>query len=332
MVTTDSYSTTTLAASEIFTPVQEGLNAVETRLRMVAPKQHEELTAATEHLLNSGGKRMRPAISLLSSELAAADFDQAVSLAAAVEMLHTATLVHDDLIDGALLRRGIPTLNANWSPDATILTGDYLFARAASLASETSSVRVMDLFAKTLMTIVNGEITQKFSNDSPTSREMYFDRIYAKTASMFRLATEAAAIIGDVGEAAERALGEFGRQIGMAFQIVDDVLDFVSTSERIGKPVGGDLYQGLVTLPALCYFEENPDEPDVKAFNNGHMRDREVVARVVSAVRDTGAAEEALREAREYAQRAQSALSFFPDSSYTRALIASSDYIVNREL
>ena len=138
MVTTDSYSTTTFAASEIFTPVQESLNAVETRLRMVAPKQHEELTAATEHLLNSGGKRMRPAISLLSSELATADFDQAVSLAAAVEMLHTATLVHDGLIDRALLRRGIQTLNANWSPDATgtVATQGYVTTALGGVSSD----------------------------------------------------------------------------------------------------------------------------------------------------------------------------------------------------
>ena len=332
MLTAHTYSATVITATEFYAPVRGPLDAVEARLRDAPLGQHEALTKATEHLLNSGGKRIRPALSLLASGVVSADFDPAVSLAAAVEMLHTATLVHDDLIDGALLRRGIPTLNANWSPDATILTGDYLFARAAGLAAKTNSVRVMGLFANTLMTIVNGEIKQKFAADGPTSHEAYFDRIYAKTASMFRLATEAAAILGDVEPEAERALGEFGRQVGIAFQIVDDVLDFVGTPDQIGKPVGSDLHQGLVTLPALYYFEQHPNHPDVKAINNGHMRDRNVIARVVAAVREAGATEAALREARAYVARAQDALASFADPPYRRALLDSADYIVNRDL
>jgi geranylgeranyl pyrophosphate synthase len=304
---------------------------VEVRLRQVVDDQHDALTQATAHLLNAGGKRIRPAISLLTAAIFDADFDHAVSLAAAVELLHTATLVHDDLIDGALLRRGIPTLNAEWSPDATVLTGDYLFARAAGLAAQTKDVRVIDMFARTLMVIVNGEIKQKFSKGQ-VDRDSYYERIYAKTAAMFVLSTKAAAILGGANEASVGALGEFGRQIGMAFQIVDDVLDFVGTPDQIGKPVGSDLRQGLFTLPAICYVEAHPDDLDMNALLSGNARDRDTIPRVVAAVRASGAVDKTLQEARTFASRAQLALERLPDSVHVAALSAISHFIVDRKL
>ncbi|MFQ5858759.1 MAG: polyprenyl synthetase family protein [Anaerolineae bacterium] len=323
---------TTDTTAELFIPVQQGLAAVEVRLREVAASQHDALTTATEHMLNSGGKRIRPAISLLAAGIFAADFDRSVALAAAVEMLHTATLVHDDLIDGALLRRGIPTLNAEWSPHATILTGDYLFARAASLVAQTDTMSIMDLFARTLMVIVDGEIRQKFSSRRLTSRDDYYARIYAKTAAMFMLCTRAAGVLGNADETSLNALSEFGREVGMAFQIVDDVLDFVGTPDQIGKPVGSDLRQGLFTLPAIYYIEANPDDPDANALLNGRVGDRSVVSRVVAAVRESGAADEALQEAREFVARGQLALGELPDSEYVDTLVAVSNFIVSRNL
>ncbi|MEP7357330.1 MAG: polyprenyl synthetase family protein, partial [Anaerolineales bacterium] len=153
----------TLNTAEILLPIQGDLQAVEAKLRESAlADQHPALTSALDHLLASGGKRVRPAVTLLSAHLFGAPRARSVALAAALEMLHTATLVHDDLIDGSLLRRGLPTLNAQWTPGATVLTGDFLFARAAELAAETDSVRVMRAFSRTLMVIVNGEINQMF--------------------------------------------------------------------------------------------------------------------------------------------------------------------------
>ena len=187
----------TISTAELFAPVQEGLAAVEARLRQAVQDQHSSLTAATERLLNAGGKRIRPAICLMAASIFEADPDRCVSLAAAVEMMHTATLVHDDLIDGAALRRGVPTLNADWPADAIVLAGDYLFARAASLIAQTNHPRLIELFAKTLMIVVNGEIKQRFSGRGCINRDDYYERIYAKTAAMFVLATEAAATLGE---------------------------------------------------------------------------------------------------------------------------------------
>jgi geranylgeranyl pyrophosphate synthase len=322
----------TKAISDILAPVHEGLAAVEARLRQVTAGQHQALTMATERLLDAGGKRIRPAITLLTAGLFAAPAPQAVALAAAVEMLHTATLVHDDLIDGALLRRGIPTLNAHWRTSATVLTGDYLFARAASMVAETDNSRIHLLFAQTLMTIVNGEIRQQFSNRGVVSRSDYEERIYAKTAALFVLATEAAAILGEADVHRLEATRTYGRQVGMAYQIVDDILDFSDDSERIGKPVGGDLRQGLITLPTILYLEDQPDDTDVRAAIRGNGADPSSGERAVARVRASAALERAAGEARQYAERGRQALECFSDSVYASALVDLSAYMVDRKL
>ncbi len=324
--------------SELFAPIQDGLVAVEARLREATRGQHDSLTAATERLLSSGGKRIRPAMTLLTAGVftddlvpGQGDFGLAVSLAAAVEMLHTATLVHDDLIDGALLRRGVPTFSADWSPGVTVLIGDYLFAVAAGLVAQTNDLRIINLFAETLHIIVNGEIKQKLSQGC-IELDNYYERIYAKTAAMFVLCTRAAAMLGGADDASLEASSEFGRQVGLAFQIVDDVLDFVGSPGLIGKPVGSDLRQGLFTLPAIYYVRACPDDPDVNALLNGSARDPDVVLRVVAAVRESGAIAQALQEARSLVARGQLALARLPDSPHAATLSALADYIVNRDL
>ena len=332
MIEMHTDSTTLSTTDLMLAPVREQLTVMEGRLRESLGGQHGALTAAIEHLLDSGGKRVRPAVALITAGLFAADDDHAVSLAAAVEMLHTATLVHDDLIDGALLRRGIPTLNSKWSPDATVLTGDYLFARAASFAAQTESVRVMNLFAETLMVIVNGEIRQQFADEAILSREAYFQRIHAKTASMFALAAEAGAVLGTASESAITGMRHYGCETGMAFQIVDDVLDFIGSVDRIGKPVGSDLQQGLLTLPALHYVEANPDDPDVVELLNGHQSKRKVRERLLQSIRSSDAIDASLATARNYAESAKSALVPAAANDHIQTLHAIADYVVEREL
>lgn len=321
-----------MSDADIFESVRAELRAVEAKLRETPSGQHEALTGATEHLLASGGKRVRPGLALLAAQAFGADTACAVSLAAAVEMLHTATLVHDDLIDGSLLRRGIPTLNAQWTPAATVLTGDYLFARAASLAAGTGSVRVMDIFARTLTVLVNGEINQLFISRGRASRDDYYRRIYAKTASMFALATEAGAILGSAGESAIAAMRDFGKEVGMAFQIVDDILDYVGDQGRVGKPVGSDLRQGLVTLPALCYLDAHPEDADMAAILNGRAGDPAQVAVVVNSIRVSGAVDEAMAEARRFIAGGRTALAAVPSGPERAALEALADYVVRRDL
>lgn len=321
-----------VTSTEFFEPVKADLVAVEAKMRATMNGQHEALTGATEHLLASGGKRVRPAMALLSARLFDAEPARAVSIAAAIEMLHTATLVHDDLIDGSLLRRGMPTLNAQWSPAATVLTGDFLFARAAELASQADSVRVMSAFAQTLQIIVNGEINQLFIGRGRASRDDYFPRIYAKTASLFAVAAESGALLGHADEATVAAMHAFGKEVGMAFQIVDDILDFTSDENKLGKPVGSDLRQGLFTLPALAYIDQRPDDPDIHALLNGRAGDPEVVGRVVQAVKASGAIDLAINEARAYLTRAHATLAPMPDNRYRRALAELADYLVSRNL
>ena len=301
-------------------------------MRSQADNRHPDLGAALRHLLSSGGKRIRPAVTLLTGIMLGADTERLVTLAAAIEMLHTATLVHDDLIDCAVLRRGIATLNSQWSPAATVLTGDFIFARAAKLAAETDSVLLMRMFSETLAVIVNGELTQMFSSRGIASRENYEQRIYAKTASMFELATRTAAILGEVGEAKIDAATRFGYSIGMAFQIVDDILDFTGEQATVGKPVASDLRQGLVTLPALYYLESNPGDADMALLLSGDEPDQVIMTRLVAAIRASGAIHQAMTEAHRYVDTALDLLAQMPESVERQALEELARYIVDRQL
>lgn len=322
----------TLDKLSFFTPIQEQIQLVERKMRVDGEGAHPELGLALEHLLSSGGKRIRPAIALLAGRMLGAETEKLVALGAALELLHTATLVHDDFIDGALLRRGIATLNAQWSPAATVLTGDYIFAQAARLAAETESIILMDLFAKTLVTIVNGEITQLFSSRSQANRSEYYQRIYAKTASLFEMATMGAAHLSPAEDDAITAMKCFGYDIGMAFQIVDDVLDFTGEQEKVGKPVASDLRQGLVTLPAIYYLESSPDDPAMRSLMDGKRIGENELDRLVYDIRNSGAITTALNEASSFVDRALLTLSSQPACEERDSLEELSRYIVNRRI
>ncbi len=300
-------------------------------MRQQAAEHHHDLDAALQHLLSAGGKRLRPALVLLTGEMLGADRERLLTLAAAIELLHTATLVHDDLIDGALLRRGIPTLNAHWSPAATVLTGDFMFARAARLAALAGSVEVMQLFAETLAVIVDGEITQLFDGPGLADREAYYRRIYAKTASMFVLATVAPARLSGVGEDALAAMRRYGHDLGIAYQIVDDILDFTGDQARLGKPVGSDLRHGLITMPTLCYLEAHPEDDDLRSILEGKDLSAEQMDALIGRIRASGAIAQAAEDARRFARSAVEALHDMPEGAQRAALAAVADYIVERD-
>ncbi len=312
-------------------PVQESLQAVETLMRQQAAEHHHDLDAALQHLLSAGGKRLRPALALLVGEMLGADPERLTTLAAAIELLHTATLVHDDLIDGALLRRGIPTLNAAWSPAATVLTGDFMFARAARLAAQAGSLEVMQLFAETLAIIVDGEITQLFDGPGLADKEAYYRRIFAKTASMFVLATEAAALLSEAGPERVEALRGYGHDLGIAYQIVDDILDFTGDQAKLGKPVGSDLRHGLITMPTLCYLDAHPDDADLQAVLRGVHVPNEQMEALIGRIRGSEAIARAAADARRWAAQAVARLAIFPQSPQKRALEDLAEYIVDRD-
>ncbi len=313
-------------------PVQEQLQLVESRLHAQAGERHADLRAALEQILAAGGKRIRPTICLLVGNMLGAAEDRLVTLGAAIELLHTATLVHDDLIDGSLLRRGMPTLNARWSPAATVLTGDFLFARAAKLAAETDHLGLMNSFAETLATIVNGELNQMFSSRGVINRENYFQRIYAKTASLFELASRAAAMLSPASTIKIDTMREFGLQTGLSFQIVDDVLDFTGEQTTMGKPIGSDLLNGLVTLPAIYYAENHPDDEDVKSLSEGGWANQDRMIRLVESIRKTDAVKKAMVEANNHVELALQALRNLEASPEREALENLAKFIVDRKV
>jgi geranylgeranyl pyrophosphate synthase len=318
-------------ATTFFAPVQGDIKQIEALMRAQADLgHHPDLRAALEHLMSAGGKRIRPTLGILIGKMLGANHEKMVTLGAAVEMLHTATLVHDDLIDGSLLRRGIPTLNARWSPAATVLTGDFLFGRAAKLAAETDLLPLMKLFAETLTVIVNGELTQLFSARGIIDRKNYYDRIYAKTASLFEMSALAAAMIGTEDESVRQTMKTFGYETGMAFQIMDDVLDFTGEQATVGKPVGSDLLNGLVTLPAIYYAESHPNDAEVNLLTNGGWGNTERMEKLVKAIQASKAIRHAMDEAVEHIEKALQVIEPFPASTERDALVDLAHYIVDR--
>ena len=322
-----------MSTTTFFTSVQDQLQFVEQRIREQAGAEHHpDLRSALEHLLAAGGKRIRPTLGLLVGNMLGAPEEKLITLGASVELLHTATLVHDDLIDGALLRRGMPTLNARWSPAATVLTGDFLFARAAKLAAETDYLPLMKLFADTLATIVNGELTQMFSARGVIDRENYDQRIYAKTASLFEMSALAASMVATEDEEMRSSMKVFGYEVGMAFQIVDDILDFTGEQSAVGKPIGSDLLNGLVTLPAIYFAEKYPQDEDVISVPQGGWKDTDRVQRLVDGIRQSDAIRQSMDEARRAVNRAIRALEEAPDTPEKDALESLARFIVDRKI
>ena len=301
-------------------PIQERLQQIDALIYSHVNSNHSALAMALYQLVASGGKRIRPRLTLLIGNMLGADPEPLLRLAAAIEMLHTATLVHDDLIDSATLRRGQATLNAHWSSAATTLTGDFAFACAAQLAVQANSFPVMRLFTETLGTMVNEEIIQLSSKKGITRREDYYHWIHAKTASLFELATGAAALLSPVDESVVAAARKFGHEIGMAFQIIDDVLDFTGEQATLGKPVGNDLRQGTITLPALHYLEAHPDDPTLISVVNRNGHTEASLERLIQAIRQSGAIEPTIREAESFVKCSLVTLEAFPDSPERQAL------------
>jgi geranylgeranyl pyrophosphate synthase len=270
----------------------------------------------------------------------ASDYARVVTMAASIEMLHTASLVHDDVIDDALLRRGAPTLNATWNKGSTVLAGDYMFGRSAYFSAQTNNMRVIQIFSDTLQVIVNGELRQLFArNDYHQDKDEYYRRIYAKTASLFCAASEGAAILANMSADETDRLRNFGYNFGMAFQIVDDILDFTGTTGTLGKPAGSDLRQGTVTLPFFYFLRERTDQDLYVAmleerFEQG-LRDNnqiwlDTVDQVVAELHAGNAIEDARREAWAFLQEAAQCLAPLTESQYKESMLGLCDFVLQR--
>jgi len=314
----------------IYEPIQEDLVQVEDRLRSVGEVDFPQLSKLLDYSLKSGGKRIRPALVLLSGRFYRYDPSYLLPMATAVEILHTATLIHDDVIDNSPVRRGRPTVNKVWGEDKAILLGDYLLAKSQELVAETQNLRVIKLFAQAFMTLSRGELAQAVNAfNLAQSRQQYLQRISAKTASLISLATESGAILSQAPEKSVKALKEYGHNLGIAFQIVDDILDFIGTEEEMGKPIGSDLAQGTLTLPAMFILERYPeDNPVTRLFQNEERQKN--IGLAIELVRGSSIPGECYAVASDYCARACHNLNVLPDNACRRSLIELAEYVVKR--
>jgi geranylgeranyl pyrophosphate synthase len=321
-----------LTVASLYGPVQRDLPLVESTLESLKQTDFPVLTNMLDLVLGGGGKRLRPALALLAGQCYDYNLDQLVPLAASVELLHTATLVHDDVIDVAATRRGRPTANSTYDNAASIMLGDFMFAHAADLVARTGNVRVIRLFAHTLMLMATGELDQDVSAfDASRDVRDYLNRIGGKTASLFATACEGGAIISEAPDASIEALREYGQSLGMAFQIVDDVLDFTGDEQKMGKPVGSDLSQGTLTLPSLLLMESSPRDNPVRRLFAAKRGGKQRLEIAVRAVLESGAIARSLEVANDFAGRARSALMALPPSESSRTLSELVDYVLARD-
>jgi len=320
-----------LLLNTIYQTIEEDLAKVDDWLRLVSDVDFPWLAELLDYSLKGGGKRIRPALTLLSGKFYDYNPSSLLPMAVAVELMHTATLVHDDAIDKSMVRRARPTVNKVWGEDKAVLLGDYLFAKAGEFAADTQNLRVIKLFSQTLEIISAGEINQAFNAfNLEQTRQHYLQRISSKTASLFSLATESGAILSQAPERSIKGLKEYGYNLGIAFQIVDDILDYISTEEEMGKPIGSDLAQGTLTLPAMLAMERYPEDNPVKrVFQNRGKQEN--IKPALELVRNSSIAQECYQVASDYCSKACQNLSLLPDNACRRALIELADYVVKRK-
>ncbi len=317
--------------STIYEPVQEDLGKVEDKLRLVTKVDFPHLSELLDYSLQGNGKRIRPALTLLSGKFYNYNLEYLLPMATAVEVMHTATLVHDDAIDSSLVRRGRSTVNKLWGMEEAVLLGDYLFAEAGALTASTHNLRAIKLFAETLKTISSGELNQAFNAfNLEQSRSQYFQRVAQKTASLFSMATETGAILSKAPEESIQILIEYGYNLGIAFQIVDDILDFVGTEEELGKPIGSDLTQGTLTLPSIFILEYYPEDNPVKRlFKNRDNRNEIKLA--IELVRNSPIIQECYKVASDFCAKGCRNLKQLPGNSSRQSLINLADFITHRK-
>jgi geranylgeranyl pyrophosphate synthase len=316
--------------ASIYAPIQEELAQVEEALQAIKRVDFPELSEMLDHVLAPGGKMLRPSIALLAGKFSNNHQELLVPLAASIELLHTATLVHDDVIDRASTRRGRPTANSLFDNSASVMLGDYMFAHAAGLAARTGNLEAMRMFARTLLAMASGELEQDMTayDYSQTTRQ-YFQRIASKTASLFAAAAEGGAIVSGAPDAWRMALQDYGETVGMAFQIVDDILDFSGDEAEMGKPVGSDLMQGTLTLPSLLLMERHPRDNPVKRFFR-HRRSPRHLAEAMEMVLNSGILDECYRVASDFRDRAHAALEALPAGAARESLAEIADYVLER--
>jgi geranylgeranyl pyrophosphate synthase len=324
-----------LQQTDVFGIMRADLERVDARVKQAATIDYPLVSGIVLDIVKAGGKRLRPLMLLLAGRGYTYDLDRLVTAAAGIELLHTASLIHDDTLDRASTRRGKPTLNSRLGSGAVIMIGDFLFAQSAILAAATGSTRVVSIFAGSLGDICDGQLREMMdAHRADQSRTDYEKRIYGKTASLFAGAAEMGAVIGDAPEDHIQAVRQYGSDVGMAFQIIDDVLDVTQESDGIGKPAGNDLRQGTVTLPVMIYARDlmpgSDGQRTLDAVIRGEIEDSSAIDDVVHAIRDSSAIDETLEAARIFTEQAKHRIEIIPDPQSRDMLAEIADLALRR--
>jgi octaprenyl-diphosphate synthase len=323
-----------LDLSQIFDPIRADLEQVDREFGRHVQSQVDLIPTIGKYIQTSGGKRMRPAVLLMSARLSGYTGDRSILYAAVVEFIHTATLVHDDIIDDSHLRRGRPAVHSRWGNDITVLLGDYLYIKSMALALTHDTLDIVRLLCDVTLRMIEGELFQLTKNgDADISEDEHFDIIRRKTAYLFGGCAEIGGMLGKVGAEREQALREYGFSLGIAFQIVDDLLDLTGDAEALGKPVGGDLREGKMTLPLIHLLQQHED---VGARIVRDIISSKTIApgqweELLVALKQHRSIEYAYKRATEFAELAKKPLYAFPASLEREALLALPDYILTRD-
>ena len=324
----------TPSAREILDLVQKDLERVEREIGLESVASVEAVTAIGSYLQAGGGKRLRPILVLLSSRLVGHGGDSSIRMAAVVEMIHAATLVHDDVIDIASTRRGRPSTNAVWGNHICVLAGDWLYMQAFQIALRERNFHVIDLLISLTQLMVEGELLQleRLGRIDITEAD-YMELVDRKTASLFSACARLGAMMGGADERSEGRLGEFAWNLGIAFQLVDDVLDFTAREHVLGKPVGNDLREGKVTLPLIYALADATAEERqlVAAVLDDGGYERVPFSRILDLIERRHGVERARERAQSFTEKARAIINEFPDSAYQRALYAVTDLITERD-
>jgi octaprenyl-diphosphate synthase len=323
----------TATAREIFDLLRDDLAAIELELGRDAASGVSTITEIAEYLREGGGKRIRPSLLLLAAHMLGYAGPSAIRLGTVVEMLHTATLVHDDIIDGADLRRGRPSPNTTWGNEKCVLAGDWLYMQAFRVALEEKSLRVLDLLIGLTQQMVEGELLQIQKLGKAVTEAEYYDLIFRKTACLFAVSMRLGAVLAEASEEQENALAEYGRAVGLAFQIVDDVLDLTATEEVLGKPVASDLREGKATLSVIHSIDHGTarDRQTIQKVLDDRSFERVSREQILEVLARNGSVEYAMSVAERYAEESRKALSPMPDSEFKRALLWVPDFVVARD-
>ena len=325
----------TATLSRLFAGIQPDMDQVDATFEERATSGLDILNSASMHALGSPGKRLRTALTLLSGKMKTYRFDKLLPLSVAYEMVHLATLIHDDIVDNAKTRRGSPTVNALWGDNIAILLGDYYFAKTAGLIADINDNRIDHLFSDTVATVCEGTILEMMTAGRiDLTIESYYEKISHKTACLIAACCKGGAIVSHASDEEIELLTDYGMNLGIAFQIIDDVLDYTEDQSTIGKPAGNDLRQGMVTLPLIYALQEQPQNghyQQVHALLNGATHKDEDINSVVDWVNGGTGVERSLADAQTYADKARAALHHFPVSPNREVLDELIDFVVLRK-